>query len=113
MSNAAVPQRQGPVEELSQRFASESRGDSSEREDARVKAAFVDPQIPSSLLENVECRRSVCRLQLRWSPQHDPGYVLGLTRAVGSFSAPLGIEEPGPADANGLRPLVVFFELSR
>lgn len=110
---AAAPLRQGPVDELAQRFASESRGDGSEREETRVKEAFVDPQIPSTLLQSVECRRSVCRLQLRWSPEHDPGYVLGLTRAVGSFSAPLGIDEPGAADAHGQRPLLIYFGLSR
>lgn len=109
---AALPQRQGPVDELSKTFASESRGEGSAPEEARVKEAFVDPQIAKALLRSVECRRSVCRLELRWSPERDPGYVLGLTKAVGSFSAPLGIEEPGPADPEGQRPLVVYFGLS-
>jgi hypothetical protein len=111
--NALLPQRQGPVAELSKTFASESRGEGSAPEEARVKEAFVDPQIAKALLHSAECRRSVCRLELRWSPERDPGYVLGLTKAVGNFSAPLGVEEPGPADAQGQRPLVVYFGLSR
>jgi hypothetical protein len=110
--NAVLPQRQGPVDELSNTFASESRGEGSAPEEARVKEAFVDPQIPKALLHSVECRRSVCRLELRWSPERDPGYVLGLTKAVGSFSSPLGVEDPGPADAQGQRPLTVYFGLS-
>jgi len=110
--NAVLPQRQGPVDELSKTFASESRGEGSAPDEARVKEAFVDPQIAKALLHSVECRRSVCRLELRWSPERDPGYVLGLTKAVGSFSAPLGVEEPGPADAQGQRPLVVYFGLA-
>jgi len=109
---AVLPQRQGPVDELSNTFASESRGEGSAPEEARVKEAFVDPQIPKALLHSVECRRSVCRLELRWSPERDPGYVLGLTKAVGSFSSPLGVEDPGPADAQGQRPLTVYFGLS-
>jgi len=110
--NAVLPQRQGPVDDLSNTFASESRGEGSAPEEARVKEAFVDPQIPKSLLHSVECRRTVCRLELRWSPERDPGYVLGLTKAVGSFSAPLGVEEPGAADAQGQRPLTVYFGLA-
>lgn len=110
--NALLPQRQGPVDELSKTFASESRGEGSAPEEARVKEAFVDPQIAKALLHSAECRRSVCRLELRWSAERDPGYVLGLTKAVGSFSAPLGVEEPGPADAQGQRPLVVYFGLT-
>jgi hypothetical protein len=111
--NAMLPLRQGPVDELSKTFASESRGEGSAPEEARVKEAFVDPQIAKALLHSAECRRTVCRLELRWSPERDPGYVLGLTKAVGSFSAPLGVEEPGPADAQGQRPLVVYFGLAR
>lgn len=110
--NAVLPQRQGPVDELSNSFASESRGEGSAPEEARVKEAFVDPQIAKALLHSVECRRTVCRLELRWSPERDPGYVLGLTKAVGSFSSPLGVEAPGPADAQGQRPLTVYFGLS-
>ncbi len=110
--NAVLPQRQGPVDDLSNTFASESRGEGSAPEEARVKEAFVDPQIPKALLHSVECRRTVCRLELRWSPERDPGYVLGLTKAVGSFSAPLGVDDPGPADAQGQRPLTVYFGLS-
>jgi hypothetical protein len=106
---AAVPMRQGPVEELSQRFASESRGSTSEQDDARVRAAFGDPSIPSSMLQHVECRRSVCRVQLRWSAEHDASYVMGLTAAVGTFSAPVGIEGAGEPDAQGMRSLVVYF----
>lgn len=110
--NAVLPQRQGPVDELSKTFASESRGEGSAPEEARIKEAFVDPQISKALLHSVECRRTVCRLELRWSPERDPGYVLGLTKAVGSFSAPLAIEEPGPADPQGQRPLTIYFGLN-
>jgi hypothetical protein len=109
----AVPTRQGPVDALAKRFAGESRGASSETEDARVRAAFSDPAIPTDMLRTVECRRSVCRAELRWSAQHDAAYVLGLTRAVGTFSAPLGVEEAGAPDGDGARPLVVYFGLTR
>lgn len=113
VAQVAAPQKQGPVEELAQRFAGESRDSSSPSADERVKSAFDDPAIPDDTLRTVECRRSVCRAELRWSPERDAAYVLGLTRAVGSFEAPLGINEAGPADADGLRPLVVYFGLKR
>jgi hypothetical protein len=103
------PTRQGPVEELARRFAGESRGASSDADDKRVRDAFTDPTIPPSLLHSAECRRSVCRVELRWSPKDDVAYVLGLTRAVGSFSAALGIEGAGEPNADGVRPLVVYF----
>jgi hypothetical protein len=110
--HATAPMRQGPVEELAKRFAGESRGATSDADDKRVREAFTDPTIPPALLHSAECRRSVCRVELRWSTQTDVGYVLGLTRAVGSFSAALGIEGAGEPDAEGVRPLVVYFSHS-
>jgi hypothetical protein len=108
-----VPMRQGPVPELSLRFAAESRGASSEQDEARVRSAFDDPAIPAALLDSVECRRGVCRTVLRWSPERDAAYVLGLTKAVGSFSAPLAIEGAGAPDADGVSPVVVYFSFDR
>lgn len=107
------PMRQGPVEELAKRFAGESRGETSDADDKRIREAFTDPTIPPELLHGAECRRSVCRVELRWSPQTDVAYVLGLTRAVGSFSAALGIEGAGEPDSSGVRPLIVYFSLTR
>jgi hypothetical protein len=111
--SALAPKTQGPVAELSQRFAGESRGPDSEQDEARIRAAFVDPTIPPTLLRSVECRRSVCRTELRWSEEHRAGYVLGLTRAVGDFAVPVGIEGAGPIDTDGLRPVVVYIRLAR
>jgi hypothetical protein len=98
---------------LAKRFAGESRGADSDKEDARVRAAFSDPAIPAGMLHSVECRRSACRVELRWSAEHDAAYVLGLTRAVGSFSVPVGIEGAGAPDREGARPLVLYFGLGR
>jgi len=112
-SSAKAPQRQGPVAELSQRFSSESRALSSAEDEAQVRAAYVDPAIPPMLLRSVECRRSVCRAELRWSAEHEAGYVLGLTRAVGKYVVPVGIESAGPAEADGHRPVVVYIGLAR
>lgn len=110
---ANLPTRQGPLEELVERFANESRGPNSDADDARVREAFSDPAIPSTLLQSAECRRTVCRVALRWTPETDAAYVLGLTRAVGTFSAAVAIEGAGQPESDGTRPLVVLFSLTR
>lgn len=110
---ANLPTRQGPLEELVERFASESRGPNSDADDLRVRNAFTDPEIPATLLQSAECRRTVCRVTLRWTPETDAAYVLGLTRAVGTFSAAVAIEGAGQPESDGTRPLVVLFSLTR
>ena len=108
-----APRRQGPVAELSQRFASQSRGPHSDEDEARVRAVFADPDVPSTLLEQVECRQNVCRLAMRWSADRQSAYVLALTRAVGEIAVPVGIEGAGQIEADGLYPLVTYFGLGR
>jgi hypothetical protein len=110
--SVAPPQSQGPFAELQQRFASESRGPSSPDAEAHIRAAFTDPAIATQTLHNVECKHSVCRAELRWSHEHNAGYVLGLTRAVGKFVVPVGIESAGPPEADGYRRVVVYIGLA-
>jgi hypothetical protein len=112
-ASARVPKRQGPVAELSQRYASESRAQTSAEDEAQVRAAYVDPAIPPTLLRSVECRRSVCRVELRWRPEHQAGYILGLTRAVSKYVVPVGIKGAGPSEADGHHPVVVYIGLAR
>jgi type IV secretory pathway VirB10-like protein len=107
-----LPQQQGPVDELARRFAGESRGHDSQHAEANARKAFTDPTIPPDMLRTIECRRSVCRAELRWSEQSNNGYVLGLTRAVGSYSAALGIAQPGEPEADGRRSVVTYWSLA-
>ena len=108
-----APRRQGPIAELSQRFASQSRGPHSDEDEARVRAVFAEPDVPSTLFEQVECRQNVCRLAMRWHPDRHSAYVLALTRAVGELAVPVGIEGAGLIEADGLYPLVTYFGLGR
>jgi len=103
-----APPRQGPVEELSQRFETEPRASSAGEIERHVEAAFRDPTIPTNTLKSVVCRQTVCRLEVRWTEQSYAAYVLGLTRAVATFSDALAIE-PGEPEPNGARLLKVYW----
>ena len=106
------PQRQGPVAELAQRFAGESRGPSSEANEARLAAPFAAvPTIAPELVPSFECRRSVCRAELRWDAHLGASYTAAIMRAVGKPAAPFGIDEAGPPDADGYRPVVLYIGL--
>lgn len=106
------PREQGPVTELAQRFASESRGPNSEANELRVRAPFAAvPTIPPALVPSFECRRSVCRTELRWSFDLGASYTAALMRAVGKPAAPYGVEEAGEPDADGFRPVVLYIGL--
>jgi hypothetical protein len=70
-------------------------------------------EIPRALVPSFECRRSVCRTELRWTPEYGRAYTAALIRAVSKDALPLGIEDAGPRDAEGLHPVVVYIALAR
>lgn len=107
------PRRQGPVAELAQRFAGESRGPGASADEARLRAPFARvPTIPPALVPSFECRRSVCRAELRWEVHLGASYNAALMRAVGRPAASFGIEEAGEPDADGYRPVTVYIGLA-
>ncbi len=107
------PRPQGPVKELARRFAGESRGPSAAADEARLRAPFARvPTIPPALVPSFECRRSVCRAELRWEVHLGASYTAALMRALGKPAAPFAIEEAGEPGADGYRPVTVYIGLA-
>jgi hypothetical protein len=108
---AAVPppQAQGPVERLKQQFASEPRDSGANAIESRVQAAFRDPTIPPSVLAAVLCRKTICKLEIRWTEDHNTAYMLGLSRLLPDLSTDLAITPAGPRDGSGAIPVEVYW----
>ena len=106
------PRAQGPLRRLKQRFASESASGSSRANEAKVKAEFTHFNAPPDLIEDVVCRRSVCRITSRWRQERGYAFSLGLNELRRNFDPNLGIDEPGPPDADRFRRIEVYLDLA-
>jgi hypothetical protein len=73
-----------------------------------VQTAFRDPAVPPGLLAGVLCRKSVCKIEVRWREEHNTAYMLALTSLLNDFS-PETAFAPGPPDARGVTPIDVYW----
>ena len=105
------PQATGPIAALKVRFGNESPSATSKQVEQQLTAALQRTGPPPHSLEDVVCRRTVCRISWRWKAEHviPYGQALGALR---SFDAHPGIEGAGAADADNSRPVAIYVDLT-
>jgi hypothetical protein len=104
-----APTVTGPVSALKHRYESESAPDSPPPQQQQLTAAFTGEA--ADLLDNVECRRTVCRVRLAWLPKHGFSGMQLLAELRRDFDPNLGIAEAGPSSPAGAQPVDVFIDL--
>ena len=103
------PKRSGPVDELKQKFQSEPRESSAGVLEQRIESEFKKPHVPNGLFKSALCRTTVCRVQVRWSPERNIGYSLAFMSMMDVFELKVGID-PDQADKNGEVPIEVYLD---
>jgi hypothetical protein len=102
------PERQGPFDRLKEQFASEPRDSAAQGIESHIQEAFRDPAIPPGVLTSVLCRKTVCKLQVRWTEEHNTAWMLGLTKLMPDLSTDLAFS-PGSRDSSGNVPIEVYW----
>jgi hypothetical protein len=108
-ATATPPQKEGPVEELAERFAHEPRDSDAASVEANVQAVFLALHMRPDMLKSVLCRESLCRLELRWRPERSLDYMTVMTRLTLELAAPFAIRPAEQADPDGALPLEVYW----
>jgi hypothetical protein len=104
-----APTASGPVNVLRQAFEKQPRdalwaGDT----EHKLRSLFGTADVPAELLSDAACRSSVCRVDVKWTPQHATAYV-GIYEASTRLSgAELGIEPVGEADEHGAQRVQLY-----
>lgn len=104
------PPSMGPVGPLKHRYESESAPGVQPAQQLQLTAAFAGPV--ADLLDNVECRRTVCRVRLAWLPKHGFSGMQLLAELRRDFDPNLAVDEAGPSSASGAQSLDVFIDLT-
>jgi hypothetical protein len=108
--NMKPPVLRGPVTELKHRFNNESRSSASGQLESQVKALFADPNVPPELLDSVLCRRTVCKINLRWTADRMVGYVYVSGYLRRDFDPQIGVSPALENDASGARPIELYLK---
>jgi hypothetical protein len=94
------PEAYGPLAEYKQRYASESRAAESSATEQKFRSLFDVPNIPPGLLQDVSCRRSMCKLALAWRPERRLGFVVTLESSKNLYNKRVAVE-PGTREDDG------------
>jgi len=101
---------QGPLEEYRQRFESEPRDSAAHDAEQSVRSAFEPEQANYALLRSVLCRQSICRVELRWTPEVLGNYIAAMGRMTTDFDASFAATAQGAPAGDHSRPVELFLK---
>lgn len=105
------PEAKGPVGALKLRFGDESPAASSKQHEQQLTEALRRTGPPAQSIEDVVCRRTVCRVSWRWKAEHviPFGQALG---ALGSFDRNPGVDAAGPVNPDGSHAVAIYVDIT-
>lgn len=113
------PARIGPVEELERLFRTEPRSSAAAEMEKHITAALRADDIPPELMKSVLCRRTVCRVETRWTAARAEPFLKAFMRLMAGpdgeqseiFDPNVAIAPEEEADANGVIAVDVYLRL--
>jgi outer membrane biosynthesis protein TonB len=113
-----APERTGPVDQRKAAFESEPRDSNASEPESAIQAAFRRPEVPSGMVKSVLCRRSVCKVETRWTPAGAAGFMGALMHLVASpegaanrkFEPEIAVAPEDAPDTNGERSIDVYLK---
>jgi hypothetical protein len=101
---------QGPVAERKRTYESEPRDSAATEAESVVRKAFQHPDGAPDLFKSVLCRQTVCKIELRWTPDRLGAYVAGMTRASVDFEPEIAVSPAGPPGPDQTKPIEVYLK---
>jgi len=105
------PEAYGPLAEYKQRYESESRGADSTANEKKYRKFLDVPNIPPGLVQDVSCRRSMCKLAMSWRPERRLGFVVTVESSKHMYNQRVAVE-PGEREDDGSYLTNIFIRLT-
>lgn len=87
-----VPTATGPIASLKHAFESEPRDSAAHAPEARIEGEFKKSDIDPGLLKSAQCRESVCRVEVNWSPARAQSFMAAFTRLSADFEPDIAFD---------------------
>ena len=111
LENLRPPEEYGPLAEYKKRYQTESRGPDSSANEKHFRKLLDVPNIPPELLQDVSCRRSMCKLAMAWRPERRLGYVVTVESSKNLYNKRVAVE-PGERQGDGSYLTNVYIRLT-
>jgi hypothetical protein len=100
LEQARPPEAYGALAEYKKLWANESRTADSSATEHKFRDMLNVPNIPPELVRDISCRRSMCKLELSWTPERRLGFVVTLESSKQMYDKRVAVE-PGTREADG------------
>jgi hypothetical protein len=105
---APPPRATGPTEVLKAAYDNQTRDALWAKDtETRIGTLFTG-DVPAEMLQNANCRKAVCRLQLRWTRERATAYVAVYQSLHQEFGPEVGVEPIGALDADGRQQVDIY-----
>jgi hypothetical protein len=92
------PEASGPIAELKQAFEKEPRDSAARLPESRIESEFIRSDITPGLLKSVLCRKSVCKVEVLWTPERASAFMYAFTRLSADFEPNIALDPQGRAE---------------
>jgi hypothetical protein len=92
LDQSKPPEQFGELAELKKQYASESRDDKSSTTEAALRKLIDTPNIPSELVQDITCRRDLCKIEAHWTPRRRIGFAVLLESSKNLYSQRVAVE---------------------
>lgn len=92
LDQSKPPEQYGALAELKKQYETESRGEESSETEAGLRALINTPNIPAELVQDITCRRSLCKIEAHWTPRRRIGFAVLLESFKQMYSQRVAVE---------------------
>ena len=105
------PEQYGALAELKKQYESESRDDTSSETEAGLRALIKTPNIPSELVQDITCRRRLCKIEAHWTPRRRIGFAVLLESSKNLYNQRVAVEPAAGQSADGSYVTTLYIRL--
>jgi|GEM_PF-3313751 len=107
------PEQSGPLAELKNQYASESRSADSSATESKLRGLIAESRnVPSELVQNISCRRSVCKLDLQWTARRRIGFAVVSGSFKQMYNQRVAVEAPSGRADDGTYPTTLYLQVT-
>jgi hypothetical protein len=97
------PDTRGFVDALAQSFDGAPRASDAGAIEGSIRRLFRGDDVPSGMLRAVLCRQAVCKLELRWTAEHDAAYQRAMNELISGNAKNLATRAEEPDQSGAVR----------
>jgi hypothetical protein len=86
------PEAFGALSELKHQYESESRGATSAAAEAHLRELTTQVNIPKELVQDISCRRKLCKIDMHWLPRRRIGFSVVVESLKNMYERRVAVE---------------------